>query len=95
MNPQGNIADIRTDFGHVSGSLGCTALQPLWFLLVNSAMCTNLFNGFFTLWITQLIASFFLFWSMVRSSSSYVCVCPGLVAVFLTPSACIHICCFR
>ena len=73
MNPQGNIADIRTDFGHVSGSLGCTALQPLWFLLVNSAMCTNLFNGFFTLWITQLIASFFLFWSMVRSSS-YVCV---------------------
>jgi hypothetical protein len=36
-------------------------------------MCTNLFNGFFTLWITQLIASFFLFWSMVRSSS-YLCV---------------------
>ena len=43
-------------------------MQTLWFLLVNSCICTNMFNGLYTLWLAQLIASFFLFFAMLMAS---------------------------
>ena len=43
-------------------------LQTLWFQLVNTSLCTNMFNGFYTLWLAQLVASFFLFFAMLMAS---------------------------
>jgi hypothetical protein len=62
---------INDVFINIQSITGCETLQSLWFLLVNSALCTNMFNGFYTLWLTQLIASFFLFWAMVMASVTW------------------------
>ena len=47
--------------------VSCGPLQTLWFRLVNTCVCTNMFNGFYTLWLAQLVASFFLFFAMLTA----------------------------
>eukprot|EP00605_Chrysophyceae_sp_TOSAG23-4_P002262 GSChrysophyteH1.ASY1.ANO1.2506.1 assembled CDS len=49
----------------------CTNFQEIWFIIMNDALCTNFYSGIYSLWVSQFITSFFLFWLIVVASISY------------------------
>lgn len=49
----------------------CSKLQEIWFIVINDALCTNFYNGIYSLWVSQFITSFFLFFLIVLASISY------------------------
>jgi hypothetical protein len=49
----------------------CDKFQKIWFTIVNNALCTNFYSGIYSLWVSQFITSFFLFWLIVVASISY------------------------
>lgn len=50
---------------------GCDKIQSIWFTLVNDALCTNFYGGIYSLWVSQFVTSFFLFFLIVVASISY------------------------
>lgn len=58
------ISAIRT-------AAGCTKFQEIWFKIMNDAFCTNFYGGIYSLWVSQFITSFFLFFLIVSASISY------------------------
>jgi hypothetical protein len=49
----------------------CDKFQNIWFTIVNNALCKNFYSGIYSLWVSQFITSFFLFWLIVVASISY------------------------
>ena len=55
----------------IKAAAGCTKVQSIWFTIVNDALCTNFYSGIYSLWVSQFITSFFLFFLIVIASISY------------------------
>jgi len=66
-----NLNNIYTTFSAMEGAMACGPLQTLWFRIVNTSVCTDLFTGFYTMWTTQLVTSLFLFGALVLGAISW------------------------
>ena len=66
-----NLNNIYTTFSAMRGAMTCGPLQALWFRIVNTCVCTDLFTGFYTMWTTQLVTSLFLFGALVLGTISW------------------------
>merc|ERR1711991_67161 len=59
-----SISKLNTD-------LDCPTLQSIYDLLINQSLCTNLFGGFYKLWISEFVVSGMLFFLMIMASVIY------------------------
>ena len=66
-----DMARIGEAFGPVSRITACGPVQSVWFDLINRCLCTDLFNGFYGLWLAQLLTSFFIYFAIIMASISY------------------------
>jgi hypothetical protein len=62
---------ISTGIDGILAAAACTNLQSVWFKIMNDALCTNFYSGIYSLWVSQFITSFFLFFLIVIASISY------------------------
>jgi hypothetical protein len=62
---------IGDRFGAISGYLTCANFQAVWFTLMNDSFCGGIYSGVYSLWVSQFITSFFLFFLIVCASISY------------------------
>lgn len=65
------LTNIDYHLGELTEQIGCTYIQPIWFNVVNEGFCTQLYEGIFYIWGSQLVTSFLLFWLIVLSSIVY------------------------
>lgn len=73
-----NVAAVETSMssagnrvGRVGNALACENLQEVWFKLMNEALCGGFYDGIYSLWVSQFITSFFLFFLIICASISY------------------------
>ena len=62
---------ISVGLGEIIDAASCPNIQAIWFKIVNDALCTNFYNGIYSLWVSQFITSFFLFFLILVASVSY------------------------
>lgn len=65
------ISTVGGRFGDISGYLTCANFQTVWFTLMNDSFCGGIYSGIYSLWVSQFITSFFLFFLIVCASISY------------------------
>ena len=51
--------------------ISCPKFQAIWFKLINEALCDGLYSGIYSIWVSQFITSFFLFFLIATASVSY------------------------
>lgn len=73
-----NLLDMRQTVGsmdstivNIDNTIECSAIQTIWFQLVNSGLCTDFYEGLFFIWGSQLITSFFIFLFLIVASITY------------------------
>jgi hypothetical protein len=66
-----DLKNINVGFSEVNNNLACVPIQNLWFKFVNTGLCTELFTGFYSVWISQLVASFFLLFMIFMATFVY------------------------
>ena len=66
-----DVAKVGVAFQPIADVTRCGGIQQIWFTLVNQTLCTDLFNGFYGLWLTQLLTSFFIYFAIIMASVSY------------------------
>ena len=71
LNMQSELKGILGLISSANENMLCPPLQRLWFSIVNTAICTDLFTGFYSLWVSQLITSLFLFLAVMLASISW------------------------
>ena len=71
MNMQTDFVKISGSFSSIADSMACSAMQKYWFMIVNDAVCGGLYNGVYSIWVSQIITSFFLFLLIVTASIAY------------------------
>ena len=71
LNMQSELQGILGLIASANQNMVCPPLQRLWFAIVNTAICTDLFTGFYSLWVSQLITSLFLFLAIMLGSISW------------------------
>jgi hypothetical protein len=62
---------VKSELTKMMTVAGCAKIQSIWFTLVNDALCTNFYGGIYSLWVSQFVTSFFLFFLIVVASISY------------------------
>ena len=65
------FTNVGTGFGDLSTTLQCSELQSVYFKLMNDALCTGFQGGLYSIWISQIVTSFFLFVAVMVASWSY------------------------
>jgi hypothetical protein len=77
LNDQG-ITAMQTDlsqiidiFANIESNFFCPNIRSLWFELVNTGLCQNLYTGFYSIWISQLVTSFFVLLTILMASFAY------------------------
>lgn len=58
-------------FTAIGGYISCSNFQAIYFTIVNDAFCGGFYSGIYSLWVSQFITSFFLFFLIVVASISY------------------------
>ena len=71
LSMQSEVQGILGLIASANKNMVCPPLQSLWFSIVNTAICTDLFTGFYSLWVSQLITSLFLFLALMLASISW------------------------
>jgi hypothetical protein len=51
--------------------LSCPTFQRVWFKLINDAFCQGFFDGIYSIWVSQFLTSFFLYFLIIVASISY------------------------
>jgi hypothetical protein len=69
LGAQCTESDVR--FKAIGSYIACPNLQDIWFKMMNKAMCSGWYQGIYSIWTSQFICSFFLFWLIVVASISY------------------------
>jgi hypothetical protein len=67
----GYITDSGSRFAEIADSISCENFQAVWFKLMNDAFCGGFYSGVYSLWVSQFITSFFLFFLIVTATVSY------------------------
>eukprot|EP00596_Hydrurales_sp_CCMP1899_P006966 CAMPEP_0119043002 /NCGR_PEP_ID=MMETSP1177-20130426/16332_1 /TAXON_ID=2985 /ORGANISM="Ochromonas sp, Strain CCMP1899" /LENGTH=388 /DNA_ID=CAMNT_0007010151 /DNA_START=625 /DNA_END=1791 /DNA_ORIENTATION=+ len=62
---------IFADFEGAGSNLVCAPIQSLWFTFINEGVCKNLYTGFYSFWLAQLITSFFVLLAIALASFCY------------------------
>ena len=65
------ISTVGDRFGDIRSALTCVNFQAVWFTLMNDSFCGGIYSGIYSLWVSQFITSFFLFFLIVCASISY------------------------
>ena len=65
------IQNAGTRFIDIRDYITCTNFQAVWFTLFNDCFCGGIYSGIYSLWVSQFITSFFLFFLIVIASVSY------------------------
>lgn len=60
-----------TTFVELGNFISCPKFQAIWFKLINEALCDGLYSGIYSIWVSQFITSFFLFFLIAIASVSY------------------------
>jgi hypothetical protein len=68
---QVDLENIQNTYYDVEDLLTCDHIQSLWFDVVNKGFCTELYQGIFYIWGSQLVTSFLLFGLIVLSTFLY------------------------
>eukprot|EP00596_Hydrurales_sp_CCMP1899_P001971 CAMPEP_0119051616 /NCGR_PEP_ID=MMETSP1177-20130426/73173_1 /TAXON_ID=2985 /ORGANISM="Ochromonas sp, Strain CCMP1899" /LENGTH=498 /DNA_ID=CAMNT_0007030877 /DNA_START=47 /DNA_END=1543 /DNA_ORIENTATION=+ len=68
---QVDLSDIRAVIVKIRDTLVCPNLRSIWFKLVNEGLCENLYTGFYSIWISQLVTSFFVLLAILLASFAY------------------------
>eukprot|EP01038_Epipyxis_sp_PR26KG_P012210 gene12210-16358_t len=66
-----SLATIKTTMESVQTTMKCSNFQSSWFKSVNEGVCTDLFDGLYFIFWSQLVTSFLLFWLIVAASITY------------------------
>ena len=62
---------VSDSIDKLNDDLDCPTLQSIYNLLINESLCTNLFGGFYKLWISEYLVSGMLFFLMIMASVIY------------------------
>ena len=65
------ISTASSRFGDIREHITCENFQSVWFTLFNDCFCDGIYSGIYSLWVSQFITSFFLFFLIVVASISY------------------------
>lgn len=65
------LNSIAIEFTSVESTLSCPTIRSLWFTFINNGVCNDFYYGFFSIWVSQLVTSFFLFVLLIMGSISY------------------------
>lgn len=65
------IISAGTRFTDIRDAIACTNFQAVWFTLFNDCLCGGIYSGIYSLWVSQFITSFFLFFLIVIVSVTY------------------------
>ena len=55
----------------MANTISCPSFQAIWFKLINEALCEGFYSGIYSIWVSQFITSFFLFFLIVVATVSY------------------------
>ena len=58
-------------FATMANTISCPSFQAIWFKLINEALCEGFYSGIYSIWVSQFITSFFLFFLIVVATVSY------------------------
>jgi hypothetical protein len=68
---QNGLSQISNIAANIESNLSCPNIRSLWFNLVNTGVCKNLYIGFYSIWISQLVTSFFVLLTILMASFAY------------------------
>mmetsp|Transcript_20195 Transcript_20195/g.20295 ORF Transcript_20195/g.20295 Transcript_20195/m.20295 type:complete len:662 (-) Transcript_20195:73-2058(-) len=68
---QATVQTVLTSLTSIDNDISCSPIQAQWNSLVEDALCTDIYNGLFILWISQIVCSFLLFIAIFLASMSY------------------------
>jgi hypothetical protein len=68
---QNDLSQIVDIFANIELNFLCPNIRSLWFNMVNTGLCKNLYTGFYSIWISQLVTSFFVLLTILMASFAY------------------------
>ncbi len=63
--------DMGVGFVSIFEVVGCERIQEIWFKFINEALCGDIYDGIYSIWLSQLVTSFFIFVVILIVSFSY------------------------
>ena len=63
--------DSATRLDAIGTLLSCPTFQSVWFKLINDAFCQGFYDGIYSIWVSQFLTSFFLYFLIIVASISY------------------------
>lgn len=63
--------DMGLGFVSIFEIVGCERIQEIWFKFINEALCGDIYDGIYSIWLSQLVTSFFIFVVILIVSFSY------------------------
>lgn len=67
----GAIDDIGTQIGNLAQTVSCQSLRKVLLTFLNDSLCGGIYSGIYSIWISQLITSFFLLMLLITSTVLY------------------------
>jgi len=64
-------ADVKTQLGVIQKQISCPTLKSVLLEFINVSLCGGIYSGIYSIWISQLITSFFLLMLLITSSVIY------------------------
>jgi hypothetical protein len=68
---QNDLSQIIDIFANIELNFLCPNIRSLWFNMVNTGLCKNLYTGLYSIWISQLVTSFFVLLTILMASFAY------------------------
>jgi len=65
------VSDMKTQLGIMRDQVSCPALKEVILTFLNDSLCGGIYSGIYSIWISQLITSFFLLMLIITSSVLY------------------------
>jgi len=65
------VSDMKTQLGIMRDQVSCPALKEVILTFLNESLCGGIYSGIYSIWISQLITSFFLLMLIITSSVLY------------------------
>ena len=65
------IDDIKLQIGNVANTISCPSLRKVLLTFLNESLCGGIYSGIYSIWISQLITSFFLLMLLITSTVLY------------------------
>ena len=68
---KGAIEDVKVQIGNIATQVSCPTLRNVLRTFLEQSLCGGIYSGIYSIWISQLITSFFLLMLLITSTVLY------------------------